>query len=78
MVETISASDANRCFSQLLRDVRQGRSFVVTTHGKPVARLVPWTEDNDRAAARAALFARLATQPVSDAEPWTRDELYTR
>jgi prevent-host-death family protein len=39
--EAVSAADANRKFSVLLRKVREGRSYVVTSHGKPVARLVP-------------------------------------
>jgi prevent-host-death family protein len=41
MEEPISAADANRRFSVLLRKVREGRSYVVTSHGKPVARLIP-------------------------------------
>jgi len=41
MEKTVSAADANRRFSQLLREVRQGSSYVVTSHGRPVARIVP-------------------------------------
>jgi antitoxin (DNA-binding transcriptional repressor) of toxin-antitoxin stability system len=37
MERAVSAAVANRKFSQLLRSVREGRSYVVTTHGKPVA-----------------------------------------
>lgn len=40
MEEAVSAADANRQFSLLLRRVREGHSYVVTSHGKPVARLV--------------------------------------
>ena len=40
MEEAISAADANRKFSLLLRGVRAGRSYVVTSHGKPVARVI--------------------------------------
>jgi prevent-host-death family protein len=77
MPKAVSAADANRNFSQLLRDVREGRSYVITTHGKPVAKIVPFTT-NDRAVARAraALIERLSEQPVIDAGRWTRDELY--
>ena len=75
--KAVSAADANRRFSELLRTVKQGRSVVVTSHGKPVARITPVVED-DRAAAgaRSALFARLRKERVVKAGRWTRDELY--
>jgi prevent-host-death family protein len=81
---TVSAADANRYFSKLLRDVRAGRSFVVTSHGAPVATILPagraasgsTASDRARAAARRTLLARLASQPVVDVGRWTRDELY--
>jgi prevent-host-death family protein len=77
MSKAISAADANRNFSHLLRQVREGRSYVVTTHGKPVAKIIPFTTD-DRvvARARAALLERLSDEPVVDAGRWTRDDLY--
>ncbi|MGA2902717.1 MAG: type II toxin-antitoxin system prevent-host-death family antitoxin [Candidatus Korobacteraceae bacterium] len=77
MDKAISVADANRNFSQLLQGVRRGRSYVVTSHGKPVARIVPVSE-SDAAASSAwtALLARLRSQPVVDVGPWTREELY--
>lgn len=80
MSETITAAEANRAFSRLLRVVREeGRSFVVTAHGRPVARVVPVeAQDDDRLRARATLRARLAAQPVTDIGRWTRDQLYER
>ena len=77
MNQAVSATDANRRFSELLRTVKQGRSVVVTSHGKPVARISPVIGD-DRAAegARSALFARLRRERVVNAGRWTRDELY--
>lgn len=75
MDETVSAAEANRSFSRLLRGVRAGRRYVVTSHGRPVAQVIPF-EQPDREAARAALFARLARQPALDLPRWTRDELY--
>ena len=79
MDQLISAADANRRFSRMLREVRAGRAFVVTSHGTPVARLVPYEPGSDaREAAREALLRRLASQPATDAGPWTRDELYQR
>jgi prevent-host-death family protein len=77
MEEAVSAADANRRFSFLLRGVREGRSYVVTSHGKPVARLIPADAHDDVAAgARSTLLSRLETQPVIHAGRWTRDELY--
>jgi prevent-host-death family protein len=77
MEEPISATDANRKFSVLLKGVREGRSYVVTSHGKPVARLIPaGKHDAISAGARAALLERLERQPLVRAGRWTREELY--
>lgn len=77
MPKAISAADANRRFSELLRTVRQGQSVVVTSHGKPVAKIVPIGErDRTAASARATLFARLRAERIVKVGRWTRDELY--
>ena len=77
MDETVSAADANRRFSLLLRGVREGRSYVVTSHGKPVARLIPaGRHESVSIGARSALLSRLRKQAVIDVGRWTRDELY--
>jgi prevent-host-death family protein len=77
MEETVSAAEANREFSKLLRGVREGNSYVVTSHGRPVAKLVPVDQEAiAREQARERLFERLRNQPVLDIGPWTRDELY--
>ena len=80
MEEIISATEANRSFSHLLRRVREeGKAFTVTSHGERVARLLPCrSADTDRLVAREALLSRLAAQPVMDAGRWTRDDLYER
>lgn len=77
MEKAISAADANRNFSRLLDGVRRGKSFVVTSHGRPIARLSPIeNSDAERAGALRALLKRLDEQPVQDIGKWTRDELY--
>jgi prevent-host-death family protein len=80
MEEVVSAADANRSFSRILRAVRSGRSYVVTSHGKAVARIVPAQRNRAAtAAAKAALMARLRSQPVQVlGERWRRDDLYER
>lgn len=77
MQRVVSAADANRRFSELLRTVKSGQSVVVTSHGTPVAKLVPVGEHERTAAgARAALFARLRTERIVKVSRWTRDDLY--
>ena len=75
MEKAISASDANRRFSQVLREVREGRTYVVTSHGRPVARISPALEQ-DRSKAKAELLAHLAVQPIRRVGGWKRDDLY--
>ena len=79
MSVAISAADANREFSKLLRRVREGQSITITSHGRPVAKLVPvGPEDRVRAAAWDALMKRLKTQTRRNHIPrdWTREDLY--
>lgn len=78
-MKTVTAADANRQFSALLRRVTQGEQIVITTRGKPVATLAPLAPVRDKAreAARSRLLARLRSQPTSGTQrTWTRDELY--
>jgi len=77
---TVSAAEANRSFSRLLREVREtGAKAVITAHGRPVAMLVPAKAyAAARTQARAALRQRLAAQPATEAGRWSRDELYAR
>ena len=80
MDEPVSAADANRNFSQLLRAVREEHAtYVVTSHGKPVAKIVPFdTDANLSARARTALLARLRSEPLAHAGRWKREDLYER
>lgn len=75
----VSAADANRHFSKILRDVRGGESVTVTSRGVEVAMIVPVGEGTTgvRERARADLLARLRSQKPAGAT-WTRDELYER
>jgi prevent-host-death family protein len=81
MEKRVSAAEANRRFSELLRGVRKGRSYVVTWHGKPVAKLIP-AEKGEQSflIARNKLLSRLrrqkATRVIKFRKSWTRDELY--
>jgi prevent-host-death family protein len=79
--QTISASEANRSFSRLLREIQNGRTYIVTAHGRPVARIVPLAGESEqerrvRAAAIHALIERVRSQPAADVGEWEREELY--
>jgi prevent-host-death family protein len=69
--ETVSAAEADRRFSRMLRGVREGRSYLVTAHGRPIARLVSAGEGaiekrRVREAPSRALLDRVAKQSVID------------
>jgi prevent-host-death family protein len=73
----VSAADANRRFSELLRTVRDGQSVVVTSHGRPIARIVPiGKNENISLQARSALLKRLRSERVTTIGRWQREELY--
>ncbi|MFA7667171.1 MAG: type II toxin-antitoxin system prevent-host-death family antitoxin [Burkholderiaceae bacterium] len=77
MQETVSAAEAKRRFSLILRGVREGRRYIVTCHGRPVAWIVPAGQSAAIApGAQAALLSRLDRQPVVDAGHWARSALY--
>jgi len=79
MEKAISAADANRNFSQLLRDVREGQSYVVTTRGKPVARIAPLDEHlRARATGLTRLLKRLESEHVTRIGHRKREDLYEK
>jgi prevent-host-death family protein len=40
-MKTVTAAEANRRFSKILREVRAGETVLVTSHGEPVATIAP-------------------------------------
>ena len=77
MERGVSAAEANRKFSKLLRTVREGQSYVVTSHGKAVAKIVPLQKsDGVTRGARTALVRRLRSERVTEIGRWSREELY--
>lgn len=77
MDRTITATQANQGFSELLRDVQDGVSFVVLSRGRAVARVVP-IEDGDGPQKLEALLRFVETQPQRIAGAWSREDLYSR
>jgi prevent-host-death family protein len=79
MEKPISAADANRNFSHLLRQVREGHTYVVTSHGRPVARIAPVLGRQGKVGDSlgwSRLLRRVRKQPVMNIGRWTRNELY--
>jgi prevent-host-death family protein len=77
MSTTVSAADANRQFSKILRAVEAGETVIVTSHGRPVARICPVDEEREqRRIAIQHLLARLEAQPALNLGKVTRDEIY--
>lgn len=77
MEKAVTAADANREFSKLIKAVKKGTSFVVTLHGEPIAKIIPIDKDLRGAERKKAAFLEyLRNKPVIDIGPWNRDELY--
>ena len=72
-MKSISAAEANRHFSALLREVSRGAQITVTSLGKPVATIsaADQVERRERVAAKRALPARLRTAPAVGARNWS-------
>jgi prevent-host-death family protein len=78
-MKTVTAAEANRQFSAVLREVAQGERVMVTSHGKPVATIEPVRSRTATARAGAAkrrLLDHLATIKAVGSRDWTRDTLY--
>lgn len=76
-MKTITAADANRHFSGLLREVATGEVVTVLSRGNPVATIGPVArESGQRQIARQTLLSRLRQNKASGTRNWTRDELY--
>lgn len=76
-MKTITAADANRYFSSVLRDVATGEVVTVVSRGKPVAVISAANqEDAFKLSAHKRLVERLKSQPSTGSRNWTRGELY--
>ena len=76
-MRTVTATDANRNFSGLLRDVASGESILIVSRGSPVAKISPVDVNNTAMAAKETLLSRLSAQKVTGQRNWTRNELYS-
>lgn len=81
MEQSVTASEANRSFSKLLRDVEHGHRVAVTRHGRVVARIIPSDDAEEanrrrRAAAMRVLLDDMAKLPLQHGGRITRDDGY--
>jgi len=78
-MRSVSATDANRRFSALLREVSRGGRILVLSRGRAVAAIVPASDMQcARREARNPLLKRLRSQIPSGKRDWIREELYER
>lgn len=76
-MKTITAADANRRFSNLLREVSKGEEVTILSRGTPVAKITSVnSEALKKIAMKKILLSRLKAQDVTGFRNWTRNELY--
>jgi len=77
IMKTVSAAEANRAFSRLLREASQGEEITILSRGRPVAKMTSvGSEALQKKTMKSDLLSRLKSQRVTGARKWTRDELY--
>lgn len=76
-MKSVSATEANRHFSSLLREVARGVRITVTLRGKPVASIsaANLVDHQARANAKRTVLSRLRATPATGARGWSRDDL---
>lgn len=78
---TVSATEANRSFSKLLRAAQEGTHVTITSRGKPVVAIMgiddeaEWVKRQEALAKMREHWAHVTPIVVG---PWTRDDLYER
>ena len=76
-MKTITASNANRGFSNLLREVSKGEEIIILSRGTPVAKIISVKSTAlQKKATKNLLLSRLKAQIVTGSRNWTRNELY--
>lgn len=78
-MKTVTAAEANRQFSAVLRAVAQGERVTVTSRGQPVATIEPIRARSSvtrPSAAKRRLLERLAEVRAAGRRDWSREQLY--
>ena len=76
-MKTITVADANRRFSDLLREVSKGKEITILSRGTPVAKIISVHSETLRwNAMKNVLLSRVKAQDITGSRNWTRSELY--
>lgn len=77
-MQTITASEANRHFSEILRKAASGEKITILSRKRAVAEIgpVPRQAQGKCLIAKQELLARLNEQAPTSYRNWTREELY--
>lgn len=79
MDRPITSTEAGEHFSEVRRDVENGETFIVTTAGEPVAKIVPAPKTRERQRhGMTELLDYLERLPIRDSGEWRRNDLYER
>ena len=79
MTRSVTVTEANRSFSRIVRDVANGQSYLVTSHGRPLVRITPANPlypTYDREDRRKALVEELLALPERAPGRIIRDDGY--
>jgi prevent-host-death family protein len=76
----VTAREANRAFSQILRDAEGGEPLVITRRGRPVALLAPYQapDSREREPAIEHIVALMREGLPIGRRRFTRDEMHER
>ena len=76
-MKTITAANANRGFSNLLKEVSKGDEIVILSRGKPVAKITSVDSAAlNKSGMKNILLSRLKAQNATGSRNWTRRQLY--
>lgn len=78
-MERVTATEANRHFSEILKRVSEGEEIQIESRGKLIAELTPARKANkSQLSARQRLFERLSKSETVVVGDWAREDLYDR
>jgi prevent-host-death family protein len=76
-MRSVSAAEANRQFSRIMREAAAGETVVVTSRGKPVIEIRPVvTVPDEKQTAFTSLMKRLGSQTAHNLPRASRDDMY--
>ena len=77
MEKYVSATEANQRFPELVRKVSAGDSYIVTSRGKPLIKMVP-LEKKSLKGSLEEFYAKCDARGPIITGPWKREDLYDR